>query len=72
MKILSVNNEKCGRYYNSLFGEEFSLYPEGTIRVVRKLIWFKWKIVEQVASIKIAAGLDGAISYNSWETIKKS
>lgn len=69
MKVLSISSAETIRRYHWLVGEYF-LYPEGTIRIIEKCVWFKKRILKQVASESYYAGTDGVISDNSWKTIE--
>ena len=51
------------------WGETY-LYQNGTMRYIKKLIWFKWKMVKQICSIEIDSDGETFIYYNKWETIK--
>jgi len=69
MKILEIDNKPTIHKQDS-FGDIY-LYPEGTIRKIRKLTLRGYKIIYEKASIKFDSNLDTSIYFNDWTTINK-
>lgn len=64
-KVLNVEGERTVRYSDS-FGDVF-LYPQGTVRTVKKLTLKGWKIIKQIATLhRDADWMGSVILYNKW------
>ena len=80
VSVLWISNEKNKRVRDSWAFEDKKLYPNGTIREVKKFCWyptiiknrFYWgKIIKlkQIGKVDWDCGGDGTVHFNTWKTL---